>query len=214
MAIRYKETMYCNLGLGEGTKGRQTWRGPLPRLESRPPCKGVAPLPAGVPQLELACCCWASRKQLLESPVGHRQSGTGSSGVQRVNAQEEPSTQASRERKGARVGRRDLRCLCPCPESGRKVIIRPGRVLTEQISIPKISHTTTRAHCTRGILPSTTSLYFAILRMLSIAIPVKKRLKGMLSIWEGEPAAKRLGTDNWNSRRLILARSFCTKECL
>ena len=94
------------------------------------------------------------------------------------------------------------------------MIIRPGRVLSEQISIPKISHTTARAHCTRGILPSTTSLYFAILRMLSIVIPVKKRLKGTLSIWEGEPAAKRLGTDNWNSRRLILARSFCTKECL
>jgi len=53
-----------------------------------------------------------------------------------------------------------------------------------------------------------------MLRMLSIVIPVKKRLKGTLSIWEGEPAAKRLGTDNWNSRRLILARSFCTKECL
>lgn len=34
---------------------------------------------------------------------------------------------------------------------------------------------------------------------------MKKMLKGMLSIWEGEPAAKRLDTDNWNSRRLILA---------
>ena len=48
------------------------------------------------------------------------------------------------------------------------------------------------------------SLHFAILRMLSIVLTVKKMLKGMLSIWEGEPAAKRLGTDNWNSRRLIL----------
>ena len=94
------------------------------------------------------------------------------------------------------------------------MIIRPGRVLGEQISIPKISHTTTQAHCTRGIRPSVTSLYFAILRMLSIVITVKKMLKGMLSIWEGEPAAKRLGTDNWNSRRLILEWSFCTKECL
>jgi len=94
------------------------------------------------------------------------------------------------------------------------VIIRPGRVLGEQISIPNISHTTTRAHCTRGILPSATSLYFAILRMPSIVIPVKKLFKGMLSFGEGEPSAKRLGTDNWNSTRLILVRSFCTKKCL